>query len=1820
MDENLLENLAEPWRSRCKALFQGLHCDGVLLHWESNLICSGVVTKVQGDELALDLHPFVASKGFLPEEGSFRYDLVIPELSDRHISLCLGNRVTCAGPGKADPAHCRVVFTKEAVLCPVPETVDVLPWQCVHLFAGGFCGWHHALKWISEANLGIVVAKEVAVDHCPDVMKVWSLQHSRPILRAPLAHIASWSPDPYVGILADVADWSILPACSSAFNLVLTMSPPCVSWSLGGLLRGLECNEGWAFIDSIRQIAVLQPSAAVAECADNIANHTHFAVIKFLMHSIGYRLAWEQIVDSHRMTHASRTRWMAVWVKQAASTRAFAPVFGLICNPRTAWSNEVYAFRLPNQLQHQLVLSCDEQTVYGDFFLLPPAKRAKTLERSLHGVLATRLIPAGAQLPTLCASYASQHLLAQNHVQARGIFAFLVDVGEGPQFLDPCTAAAMLGATASCAFPLDIADAFKLLGNAISVPQATLGLLVAFSAITKEDRAILELVGLAWRDRLLASHTVVFSREGIVWMQHIFEYLANCRLKRQQQVTETDTIVCTLVLHNLDKPAFFDAPANWTLRRFLDFATDMHDTAVQCIVCAIEEEPFDPHFTLGTIASLASQTRILYHSLQIGTLSLGMHEAISPTLPFHIQGSEGTPNKAARLHQVDMPSTEMLFRSQTYMRVVKMLERTNPSPHSDRKHWIYLAMADISVIAQIPIRPDASDACIRNLCSQIYPDLPHFQVIPLAVPLCAHSGSDIVLCANLHPDRSKAPVILEEQTRRFLLVRWIPTVLSHDFELQVGGLRYQAILLNCSLVKKDVNLLLAPGDVLTFGPTRLPTIRTGGHHENPTISFLPAGATFIQRCEFATNTNGWLGSDELEDGVQWIQWTAHTFAAFSGPAYWDTATDELRPGSLYEINFQNAPRAILPILADSHWCAVEVSRLRNPIQVTLHGFPPSLHTRIQDISARILGQPTSQLDFRYGNIQAIPHLCGWQLLFQWFRDSHLIEDLPDTTNQFHILHPVCQDLIGEVLQDSVLEWTAARAPQPLIDFALTLRRNYLVRLASDLQPHSTVRVGSLVASASLIAQTTLRDIIPRSINANPVDLQVRVRHFGLTPAWLASDELDFLLALPRASIPNVYFPPPARWCPVQQTFLFFGSQQSLHRHHTSICWLVLVQDHWVQLEFFRSPYQITLVHSDFVTNSPLIHDFRSYFAQEFNLEESQIECAQGQMLTEMHFCGWRLLHRIYAMHDLPLKVDMLKCADILSTSPAAEKIVQVFRDAEQLWQANCTDQELLTFVRKARHSFLIALHEGRGVAHYQAGGGKDKEPKGSVADEPANQGTASSSQAGKRDIIWELDPWAKKTKQSPTRWEELALPPQHPFVDEKGGCIQQTHRLQASHVRQGLVLTTKANLADMLKITNPNGSFALILPMTDLTNFGEVATRVQGPFEVVLIDSNLQTQYKRIIQLLVINGAVTYKLPEASHKFTADEHIEIVLELDSRLVAPKDYEAAKDQPLAYFRKLIEPACGAETSTVNLYGFRVGRHPSSGKGDSQLQCIAQVAKPLRATLLAYSGTHCLLARDYIDKSANATDTTILPRFWDANMQGLREASIVIKQTEGAAGLVLARRGIAVRCWISAIAKARRTVLAADNRITEDNIATVPRHVKDSTGWPPAVEPKHVIKAVLSATSQAPVPMRAYRSAGVHGWSLAFQDLPKLETFTVEINDKTFQILLSDPQPTPFNRAPKLPQPRSKTAVGHATLPPPPPAPMFPSAQQTAETQRIDRLEQRLDAMDHRQSKFETKLDSKFDEVSSILRQLVSQSSQRDRSPTGDTPPPKNARTN
>ena len=423
-----------------------------------------------------------------------------------------------------------ISFLESAVVTYRPELQHEMTWTAIHAFAGAFGGWEQATRWLSLHGESIICGRHISIDADEDVMRTWQRKHESKLFHAPVPCDQPWTSAGEVGILAPIADNSILTLCQAQVNSLGTMSPPCQPWSKGGRHQGLSCENGWLFISGLIFAFKLQVNILTAECADDIVQHEHFGLLTHVAKLMGYRLVWSQVAPLNHMSPQMRTRWLATWIRADLDAKHYDARVTPHAIPRHRWSDPDFEFRVPRVWEEQLLLSESERKFYGDVDFLPTAKRVIFGQgtASQTQVLSARIPKESEPLPTLRASYTIQHELDCKHLEAKGVFAFLRTQPAGFAFLDPAKFVSLHGATEDCILSAKISEAFRGLGNAIATPHALLPVLIGLLSILPDQIDVHAMLQACWKDRLTSSNAIVCHVDSwvhIVRIQNIAKLL-----------------------------------------------------------------------------------------------------------------------------------------------------------------------------------------------------------------------------------------------------------------------------------------------------------------------------------------------------------------------------------------------------------------------------------------------------------------------------------------------------------------------------------------------------------------------------------------------------------------------------------------------------------------------------------------------------------------------------------------------------------------------------------------------------------------------------------------------------------------------------------------------------------------------------------------------------------------------------------------------------------------------------------------------------------------------------------------------------------------------------------------------------------------------------------------------------------------------------------------------------------------------------------------------------------------------------------------------
>ena len=513
--DDLLLTLHAPWSSSAKAiLWDGL--DG--LHWDNipqQTYGFLMVDEISEGRLTGPLMTFKPFEGLVVNQPMFPISI---HLGFSNCWFCKGMTV---GFNKM-----KILSKQPVVLAPdqdcsvwcIPEFASGASMTFLNLFSGGFAGWERAMAWLDQQGIASVF-RSTSVDFEPQVMEIWKLQTGNQVLQRPvpvdidLKNIST-------GILTCVSDPTILNMWRSGYNGFFTCSPPCQSWSKGGKGSGLESKNGLSFIKSINVACKARPLAVLVECSDLVPKHHHFHLLKACFAFAGYRLVFSTILKLEDLTPMARSRWFAIWCRGDIKTDV--PKSVAVSDPcKLGWDHPVYRFFHPGQLAQMLVVSAELTEFYGDFKFLPLGMRGLCSNPDEpYAVLLSRCIQRHENIPTLCASYGSQHLLDSLHLERKGIFAPLFFSEDAFRFVDPFRCAALLGATPhfGTAISCNLVDAWANLGNSVAVPQALHTIVVLLRSLGLCKLPIAEVVMQCWNDRFKADSTIVGIRDCCYWL------------------------------------------------------------------------------------------------------------------------------------------------------------------------------------------------------------------------------------------------------------------------------------------------------------------------------------------------------------------------------------------------------------------------------------------------------------------------------------------------------------------------------------------------------------------------------------------------------------------------------------------------------------------------------------------------------------------------------------------------------------------------------------------------------------------------------------------------------------------------------------------------------------------------------------------------------------------------------------------------------------------------------------------------------------------------------------------------------------------------------------------------------------------------------------------------------------------------------------------------------------------------------------------------------------------------------------------------------
>ena len=514
------------------------------------------------------------------------------------------------------------------------------------------------------------------------------------------------------------------------------------------------------------------------------------------------------------------------------------------------------------------------------------------------------------------------------------------------------------------------------------------------------------------------------------------------------------------------------------------------------------------------------------------------------------------------------------------------------------------------------------------------------------------------------------------------------------------------------------------------------------------------------------------------------------------------------------------------------------------------------------------------------------------------------------------------------------------------------------------------------------------------------------------------------------------------------------------------------------------------------------------------------------------------------------------------------------------------------------------------------------------------QGKTNSS-----DFLQQNDPWAKIVPSNGgCRWDQLQLMENHPwFCKDTGKRLNQIPGVQLGPDKGGVVFVTKADLHELSQVAPSSTTLLLIPGFRGLQNLDVPKNLMMlASQQITVREPASNVQYKRLVVPFVLKGNVEYKVEETPGVVNVDSasFSELVVETHSGCMTHNTVAMMEDHPLGCFKKLIT-ASGIALSEMSIYSYRKMKC-----ADDQIihQCMMKIPHGSLDELLKHSGQAELFVRQFIQPQEE-TNHSILPRYFAINPEDVRSAKLLGESVgDGYRGLALTAKGVAIRASNAKLVDARALVLQTDMRFTDLNRAVVSKYVFICQGYPWAISHKSLIEATFTAVKTAPIPLRSYRDGGMITWVLAFGEQPACNTFTVKMDSKFFEIVMT-PQSSNKIQIPKkksgfngsiasVPKPwRLKSPHGKGSSGPAANATSATQINVSGDDRKYQQLADRVSKLEHGQVELSKKIDDKFDVVSDQLKQVLAavvpkseahSFRARQDGHTGETPPSKSQR--
>ena len=268
------------------------------------------------------------------------------------------------------------------------------------------------------------------------------------------------------------------------FDLTV-LSPPCPAWSRATSCPGAARHEGRLTLYAWALLNLLRPRVGCTEIVGSMKGHEHWSLVKMMILWSGYSIRYARVLNLAEFSPQHRERLILV------ATLDGEELHPHICTqwpPTQRHTMESYMnIRTPDgPWIEQMKIDRVVPSQYLDPGLLPKQanEKGRQAKKSRKDVESYRIKHAQSIFGCIMASYGSAHDLPGGLLQQFGLYGTILAQADGLRFLSTPEIVISFSALMLFGLPTDQKEAVKMMGNAISIPHAMVGILNAMAFLS----------------------------------------------------------------------------------------------------------------------------------------------------------------------------------------------------------------------------------------------------------------------------------------------------------------------------------------------------------------------------------------------------------------------------------------------------------------------------------------------------------------------------------------------------------------------------------------------------------------------------------------------------------------------------------------------------------------------------------------------------------------------------------------------------------------------------------------------------------------------------------------------------------------------------------------------------------------------------------------------------------------------------------------------------------------------------------------------------------------------------------------------------------------------------------------------------------------------------------------------------------------------------------------------------------------------------------------------------------------------------------------